>query len=145
MKLLPMVPTGARAAAARTLATATIDHVDDEGVVHVAIDGDVVAAQIAVPLGTAAPVLTAGAPVVVLVEPDGQGAPVIVSTVLARLPGADAPPPVVELAAQSCVVLRCGEASISLHADGTIELHGERIDSHAEGIQRIKGAQVRIN
>jgi hypothetical protein len=145
MKILPTVPTGARGASARTLATATIDHIDDGGVVHVAMDGDVIEAQIAVPLGTAAPVLGAGTKVVVLVEPDGHDAPVIVSTVLTRLPDPDVPPPVIEIAGQSSVILRCGEASISLHADGTIEIHGERIDSHAEGIQRIKGAQVRIN
>ena len=30
MKILPMVPTGARTPAARTMVTASIDHIDDE-------------------------------------------------------------------------------------------------------------------
>jgi hypothetical protein len=145
MKLLPMVPVGARPPTAPVLATATIAHVDDDGVVHVELGETIVPAGIAAPLGTAPPSFAPGTPVVVLVDPDRTRPPVIVSTILARLPAPAPAPEIVEIAAGRSVVLRCGEASISLHADGTVELHGERIDSHAEGIQRIKGAQVRIN
>lgn len=43
------------------------------------------------------------------------------------------------------LTLHCGEASITLTADGQILLRGEYISSHATGTQRIKGAAVRIN
>lgn len=43
------------------------------------------------------------------------------------------------------LTLHCGEASITLTADGQILMRGEYISSHATGTQRIKGAAVRIN
>lgn len=144
-----MIPT-ARAPALGSLATATVTHIDEGGVVHVAFGtGEPTPVRIAI--GAGAPTLAPGTEVVVLVEPDRPDPPVIVSTIAARIQPALEPvvePPIdkqVEVVAQDSLVLRCGEASIELRADGTIELYGTRIDSHAEGIQRIKGAQVRIN
>ena len=43
------------------------------------------------------------------------------------------------------LVLRCGQGSITLHADGTIAVRGTRLLSRASGTNRIKGAAVRIN
>ena len=135
MKVLPLLAPAAPVE--RVLATATVAHIDD-GIVHVAIgDADAVVARLALPPGAPPPALCAGTSVVVLLE--GDAPPVIVSAIVDRLPT------VVEIDAPQHLVLRCGNASIELFADGTIQIHGERIDSEAEGIQRIKGAQVRIN
>ncbi len=133
MKVLPLLPPAAPEE--RGLATATVARIED-GVVHVAIgDAARVVARIAM---STAPTLGSA----VLVLRDGDAPPVIVSAILDRIPDA---PTVVEIDAPQHLVLRCGQASIELFADGTIQIHGERIDSEAEGIQRIKGAQVRIN
>jgi hypothetical protein len=143
MKVLPLHAAQARAHAADAgqLASARIESVDDEGVVRVSIgDAPAVVARIAASPELPVQALVPGAEVLVLVEPDQ--APVVVSTILARLP---AIPQVLELQAAQQLILRCGDATISIAADGNIEIRGERIDSEAEGIQRIKGAQVRIN
>lgn len=143
MNVLPLHTAHARAQASEAgqLASARIESVDDEGVVRITVgDGPAVVARIASGPELPLPALVPGAEVLVLVEP--EQAPVIVSAILARLPAA---PQVLELQAQQQLILRCGDASISIAADGTIEIRGERIDSEAEGIQRIKGAQVRIN
>ncbi|MCC7143848.1 MAG: hypothetical protein IT349_17250 [Candidatus Eisenbacteria bacterium] len=41
--------------------------------------------------------------------------------------------------------LRCGEASIRLTQDGRVIVKGVQITSEAKGLQRIRGAAVRIN
>jgi hypothetical protein len=142
MNVLPLIPAHARAQPG-SLASARIDSVDDEGVVRVALGDDPpltarIAASPELPLSA----LVVGADVLVLLEPGREQHPIIVGAILSRLPRV---PAVLELAAEQQLVLRCGDASISIDADGHIELRGERIDSEAEGIQRIKGAQVRIN
>jgi hypothetical protein len=143
MKILPMISAHVRAPVGGSLASANVDRVEDDGTVHVAIgDAPAVPARLAAMPGVPLGALTPGTQVLVLLEPDRDEAPVIVSTIVARIPE---PPVVLELHAQQQLVLRCGDASISIGADGTIEIRGERIDSEAEGIQRIKGAQVRIN
>jgi hypothetical protein len=43
------------------------------------------------------------------------------------------------------LVLRCGEASITLKRDGKIVIEGSHVESRASATNRIKGAQVRIN
>ena len=47
--------------------------------------------------------------------------------------------------AKEQLVLRCGDASITLHANGRIVLKGNEIESHARGTNRIKGGSVRVN
>jgi hypothetical protein len=54
-------------------------------------------------------------------------------------------PKTLELEARDRLVLRCGEASVELWADGRIVIHGGYVETYAEGTNRIKGAQVRIN
>ena len=51
----------------------------------------------------------------------------------------------VHIEAAQEISLRCGQASLTLTADGQILLEGSYISSHATGTQRIKGAAVRIN
>lgn len=50
-----------------------------------------------------------------------------------------------EIQAAQSITLRCGEASITLTADGQVLMRGTYVSSHSSGTQRIKGAAVRIN
>jgi hypothetical protein len=43
------------------------------------------------------------------------------------------------------VVLRCGDASITLRRDGKIVLRGSYIETTATGLNRIRGGSVKIN
>lgn len=43
------------------------------------------------------------------------------------------------------VVLRCGEASITLRRDGRVVIRGAYVETHAAGTNRVKGATVKIN
>ena len=43
------------------------------------------------------------------------------------------------------VVLRCGDASITLRRDGKIVLRGAYIETTASGLNRIRGGSVKIN
>jgi hypothetical protein len=49
------------------------------------------------------------------------------------------------LEAREELVLRCGDASITLKRDGTIVVEGSHVESRASETNRITGAQVRIN
>jgi hypothetical protein len=51
----------------------------------------------------------------------------------------------VAITGQYEVVLRCGKASITLQEDGTVVVRGTRVETDADGVNRIKGASVRIN
>ena len=50
-----------------------------------------------------------------------------------------------EITAEESITLRCGQASLTLTADGQVLLRGTYVSSHSSGTQRIKGAAVRIN
>jgi hypothetical protein len=43
------------------------------------------------------------------------------------------------------IVLRCGDASITLRRDGKMVLRGAYIETYAKGVNRIKGGSVKIN
>ncbi len=43
------------------------------------------------------------------------------------------------------VVLRCGEASITLRRNGKVVIRGLYVESHAAGTNRVKGGTVKIN
>jgi len=49
------------------------------------------------------------------------------------------------VSAEHGLVLRCGKASVTLGADGTIVLRGVHVVSHAAGVNRIRGGSVQIN
>ena len=51
----------------------------------------------------------------------------------------------VSFEARDQIVLRCGDASISLHKNGKVAIRGAFVESHATGTNRIKGASVKIN
>lgn len=87
--------------------------------------------------------------VLVVLEGDDPELPVIVGLVTDRLP--DAPDcvvldaPRIRLEGHQEVVLRCGEASITLRADGHVLLKGIRVTSRAAESNKIRGATVAIN
>ncbi|SDF21448.1 DUF6484 domain-containing protein [Myxococcus virescens] len=43
------------------------------------------------------------------------------------------------------VVLRCGEATITLRRNGKVVIRGVQVETHATGTNRIKGASVKVN
>jgi hypothetical protein len=43
------------------------------------------------------------------------------------------------------IVLRCGEASVTLTREGRVEIRGTYVATHSKGVNRIKGASVQIN
>ena len=49
------------------------------------------------------------------------------------------------LDARRRIVLRCGQGSITVEADGTVIVRGTRVVSRASGTNKIKGAAVKIN
>jgi hypothetical protein len=51
----------------------------------------------------------------------------------------------ITLVAEQEVSLRCGDASITLRADGRVVIKGMEIVSRARGVNKLKGASVLIN
>jgi hypothetical protein len=43
------------------------------------------------------------------------------------------------------IVLRCGEASITLRKDGRVVVRGAYVETRSSGVNRIKGGSVQIN
>lgn len=43
------------------------------------------------------------------------------------------------------IVLKCGEASITLRRNGKLILRGTYVETHASGVNRIKGGSVQVN
>ena len=93
-------------------------------------------------------------PIVVGLVPADPGA-ALLGTLLAA-PAAAAPAPAkraearvdgkrVVLEGDEEVVLRCGEASITLRRDGKVILRGAYVETTAKGLNRIRGGSVKIN
>jgi hypothetical protein len=51
----------------------------------------------------------------------------------------------VVLDAQDEIVLRCGEASITLRRNGRVVIRGAYVETRSRGVNRIKGGSVQIN
>jgi hypothetical protein len=51
----------------------------------------------------------------------------------------------VTLSASESITLKCGDASLVLKADGTVQVRGNRIVTHATGVNRIRGGSVELN
>lgn len=113
-------------------------------------NGGPVLAQSLVPLDTLMPDQT-----VAWTLPQGAGMPLIIGKIWtgAPPPASASLPTLVEvddgeelvLRASRRLTLRCGEAALTLTADGQVLTRGVYISSHASGVQRIRGAAVRIN
>jgi len=51
----------------------------------------------------------------------------------------------VVLEAKDEIVLRCGEASITLRRNGRVVIRGAYVETAAKGVNRVKGGSVKIN
>jgi Domain of unknown function (DUF6484) len=51
----------------------------------------------------------------------------------------------VEIDGRDEIVLKCGEASITLRRNGRVVIRGIQVETRAEGLNRIKGGSVSIN
>jgi hypothetical protein len=78
-------------------------------------------------------------------------APLAEATALAEVPAAAVPEVAVvdgrrvAIEGMDEVVLVCGKASITLRRNGRIVVRGTQVETDADGVNRIKGASVRIN
>ncbi|MDE2614033.1 MAG: hypothetical protein KGL78_11370 [Burkholderiales bacterium] len=133
-----------------------ISDVDAEGRAHVDFEGNAGGPLPARSLLRCAPAELAAAgprPAVLLgFEGLDTSRPIILGLLHERLSSEPAAPMVarldgrrVELTAQQELVLRCGRASITMHADGTIVIKGGELQSRASGRNRITGSTVAIN
>lgn len=91
-------------------------------------------------------------PLVVGLEQTPSPTP-LVDAVLAQPPATPEAPPMeahvdgkrVVIEGQDEIVLRCGQASITLRRNGRVVIKGTQIESHASGVHRIKGGSVQVN
>jgi hypothetical protein len=95
-----------------------------------------------------------GQPVVLMIQRARASAPVLLGLLqpLGRDASAAARPSVraridgrLELDARDEIVLRCGEATIVLRANGRVVVRGAYVETRAKGTNRIKGGAVSIN
>ena len=96
---------------------------------------------------------------VLLAFADGDlGRPIVVGVLRppAPAPGVDVQTPAVPaealvdgrrvvLEAKDEIVLRCGEASITLRRNGRVVIRGAYVETAAKGVNRVKGGSVKIN
>lgn len=90
-----------------------------------------------------------GQTVLLMLERGDATQPIIVGRVADTLPQPDAPVDIhaeeLNFEGREQVVLRCGEASITLRADGQVLIKGSRLLSRASESNKIRGATVLIN
>ena len=127
---------------------------DDRPIVTglVALPGEVIAARTTVPLVRS----QIGASVVVLFDGGDVRKPIIVGVIRDRsqASAASTPPQLVSvqadddrlvLSAEREIVLRCGDATITLTRAGKVLIKGTYVLSRSSGYNKIKGAAVDIN
>lgn len=117
------------------LREAHLGAVDDDGSVR--IGGTAVRVLSTVPLADLRRALREGLPVLLAGDP-----PIVVGVVQGA---ATKPPERLVLEAARELVLKSGAAAIRIAADGTVRLEGRDIRSAARRLQRLTGAQVKIN
>jgi hypothetical protein len=104
----------------------------------------------ATPQGRAVP-SAAGREVVLLVDPRPGRPPVLLGFLQSAdaQPGADVEARVdgrrAEIEGRDEIVLRCGEASITLRRNGRVVIRGAQVETRAAGLNRIRGGSVSIN
>jgi hypothetical protein len=90
---------------------------------------------------------------VVLLIDSRTGRPPVLLGMLQALGATDGPSMVearvdgrrVELEGRDEIVLRCGEATITLRRNGRIVIRGVQVETRASGVNRIRGGSVAIN
>jgi hypothetical protein len=142
-----------------------VDGLDDSGRILIDFEGNqagVLPAQTIVPLTPNAlrRAVRTRQRVVLIFENDDPGLPVImgfiqpshstplVEALLAE--SSSAPEALVDgerviIEGKDEIVLKCGEASITLRRNGKIILKGTYVESHSAGTNRIKGGSVKVN
>jgi hypothetical protein len=108
-------------------------------------------ARVAVPMTLARveAAVAAGAEVVLGFEAGDPGRPIVLGLVEQGFASGPAEARVdgqrVVLEGKEVVELRCGEATITLRADGKVTIRGAYVETRASGTNRIKGGSVQIN
>ena len=91
----------------------------------------------------ATPLATVGREVALVMMADA--APLILGLIQPLVPSVEADGERLVLEAGREVVLRCGQGSITMTADGRITLRGTQILSRSDGPNRVQGASVQLN
>jgi hypothetical protein len=102
-----------------------------------------------------------GAPVLLVFENGDESRPLVLGPVRESCQPAETSPPIevgssvrdevildrrrIRFCAGDQVVVQCGRGSITLNADGSLEIRATRIVSQSSGVHKIRGATVRIN
>lgn len=147
--------------ALRHVVVGTLTRVDESGVPHVDFDGNELGELSARVVGETASYSpgVAARPVALAFEGGDPSLPLILGFVSTRLEGPTRQSSPaggrqrelfidgqrVQVAADSELLLRCGDASILLRSDGKLVIKGTEILSRASGINKIKGGLVNIN
>jgi hypothetical protein len=121
---------------------------DEKGTARVCFDGSgegrAIPARSVVPLDSSA----VGRPVVLLFEKGDPSRPLIMGVLCTPRPEpvrTEIDGEKLVLTAEREIVLRCGEASITLTRAGKVLIQGAYVVTKSSGLNRIKGAAVHIN
>lgn len=143
-----------------TCQVGTLVRIDDEGRPLVSFPGSQpVVARVA--FAGRSEDLVDGAPVLLVFENGDESRPLILGPVRERCKPPETTPLMevgssarnevivdrrrLRFRASDQVVLQCGRGSITLSADGSVEIRATRIVSQSSGVHKIRGATVRIN
>lgn len=131
------------------LCVAAVARWDAEGVtVTLPQGGEAVAARVMLPPGVSAgeASVAVGQAVVVMLDASGPVVLGLLQPIGAAAPAEKrGPEKRVEIVAAEEIVLKCGEASLVLRANGRAALRGATVETRAKGLNRIKGGTVSIN
>lgn len=151
---------GGAGAPAPGVRTATVSSAGGEGGLRVSYEPDGTGVSFAARTTVAVSAADVGRSVVVALEEGDPARPIVLGILREAAPQpeeevrllapAGAPEVSVDgkrvcVEGEDEVVLRCGEASISLRKDGRITIRGMEIVSRARGTHKVKGATVLIN
>lgn len=157
---LGLLAGGAGAPAAPGVRTATVCSAGGEGGLRVSYGADGSGVSFAARTTVGVSAADVGRSVVVALEEGDAARPIILGVLreavlepaeeVRLLARAGAPEVSVDgkrvyVEGEDEVVLRCGEASISLRKDGRVTIRGMEIVSRARGTHKVKGATVLIN
>jgi hypothetical protein len=148
-KLPPSVP------APSELVLGELTGFDDAGRPLVAYSGSASAGPVAARSTAVLGPSDVGRSVVLAFEGNVPGAPIILGVLQPALPANDSvgPSPIdaeidgqrITLTAAEEIVLRCGQASITLTRAGKVLIRGAYVLSRSSGVNRLKGGSVQIN
>lgn len=90
-----------------------------------------------------------GREVVIVQDPENRDSAIVLGIVH---PAGQAPPievtadgQAITVHAENTLVLKCGEASITLNRNGKVVIRGKHVVTHATGVNRIRGGSVQLN